>query len=134
MPFSNKLCSTCFFNIPFRYPYPHENRFTSTSSLRASTHNLHPQNPTSPIPSSPCPFYFDFPLLLPTTPLTLFTPNTLPSLPQPPPSPPYTSRDGKEVKEGRRGVALWSGSTKNRDVSTGPLARPFARSLAPLTR
>ena len=25
--------------------------------------------------------------------------------------------------------ALWSGSTKNRDVSTGPLARPFARSL-----
>ena len=29
--------------------------------------------------------------------------------------------------------ALWSGSNKNRDVSTGPLARPFARSLAPLT-
>ena len=29
---------------------------------------------------------------------------------------------------------LWSGTNKNRDVSTGPLARPFARSLAPLTR
>ena len=30
--------------------------------------------------------------------------------------------------------ARWSGTNKNRDVSTGPLARPFARSLAPLTR
>ena len=30
--------------------------------------------------------------------------------------------------------ALWSGTNKNRDVSTGPLARPFARSLTPLTR
>ena len=29
---------------------------------------------------------------------------------------------------------LWSGTNKNRDVSTGPLARPFARSLALLTR
>ena len=29
--------------------------------------------------------------------------------------------------------ALWSGTNKNRDVSTGPLARPFAHSLAPLT-
>ena len=29
--------------------------------------------------------------------------------------------------------ALWSGTNKNRDVSTGPLARPLARSLAPLT-
>ena len=29
--------------------------------------------------------------------------------------------------------SLWSGTNKNRDVSTGPLARPFARSLAPLT-
>ena len=28
---------------------------------------------------------------------------------------------------------LWSGTNKNRDVSTGPLARPFTRSLAPLT-
>ena len=28
----------------------------------------------------------------------------------------------------------WVRSAKNRDVSTGPLARPFARSLAPLTR
>ena len=31
-------------------------------------------------------------------------------------------------------MALWARSTKNPDVSTGPLARPFARSLAPLTR
>ena len=31
------------------------------------------------------------------------------------------------------GGALWSGKNKNRDVSTGPHARPFARSLAPLT-
>ena len=30
--------------------------------------------------------------------------------------------------------ALWARSTKNPDVSTGPLARPFAHSLAPLTR
>ena len=29
--------------------------------------------------------------------------------------------------------ALWFGTDKNRDVSTGPLARPYARSLAPLT-
>ena len=29
--------------------------------------------------------------------------------------------------------ALWSGTNKNTDVSTGSLARPFARSLAPLT-
>ena len=28
---------------------------------------------------------------------------------------------------------LWSGTNKDRDVSTGPLARPFDRSLAPLT-
>ena len=31
-------------------------------------------------------------------------------------------------------IALWSGSNKSRDVSTGPLARPFACSLTPLTR
>ena len=31
-------------------------------------------------------------------------------------------------------AALWSGTNKNRDVSTGPLARPFAHSLALLTR
>ena len=31
-------------------------------------------------------------------------------------------------------AALWSGSTKNQDVNTGSLARPFARSLALLTR
>ena len=30
--------------------------------------------------------------------------------------------------------ALWSGTNKERHVSTGPLARPFACSLAPLTR
>ena len=30
--------------------------------------------------------------------------------------------------------ALWSGTNKNRDVSTGSLARPFAGSLAPHTR
>ena len=29
---------------------------------------------------------------------------------------------------------LWSITAKNTDCSTGPLARPFARSLAPLTR
>ena len=29
--------------------------------------------------------------------------------------------------------ALWSGTDKNRDVSTGPPARPFARSLTSLT-
>ena len=31
-------------------------------------------------------------------------------------------------------MALWSRITKNPDVSTGPLARPFARWLAPLNR
>ena len=31
-------------------------------------------------------------------------------------------------------VAQWFNKAKNRDVSTGPLARPFARLLAPLTR
>ena len=31
-------------------------------------------------------------------------------------------------------IALWARTTKNTDWSTGPLARPFARSLAPLTR
>ena len=30
--------------------------------------------------------------------------------------------------------ALWSRTAKNTDCSTEPLARPFARSLAPLTR
>ena len=30
--------------------------------------------------------------------------------------------------------ALWSGTDKNRDVSTGPLACPFARLIAPLIR
>ena len=32
-----------------------------------------------------------------------------------------------------KGNALWSGSNKNRDVSTGPLSCPIPRSLAPLT-
>ena len=31
-------------------------------------------------------------------------------------------------------AALWSGTNKNREISTGPLARPFAHLLAPLTR
>ena len=30
-------------------------------------------------------------------------------------------------------IALWTITAKNTDWSTGPLARPFARSLAPLT-
>ena len=30
-------------------------------------------------------------------------------------------------------ITLWSITAKNTDCSTGPLARPFARSLAPLT-
>ena len=31
-------------------------------------------------------------------------------------------------------IPLWSGINKNQDVSTGPIACLFARSLAPLTR
>ena len=31
-------------------------------------------------------------------------------------------------------LALWFRLVKNQDISTGPLARPFAHSLAPLTR
>ena len=46
--------------------------------------------------------------------------------------------NGRPIVERRRGGgndgALWSGTNKNRDVSTGPLARPFARSPALLTR
>ena len=38
------------------------------------------------------------------------------------------------VRTEGRTDALWSGTNKKRDVSTGPLARPFAHSLAPLTR
>ena len=30
-------------------------------------------------------------------------------------------------------IALWSGTNKNRDVSTGPLARPFARTAHSIT-
>ena len=33
----------------------------------------------------------------------------------------------------KESVVLWFKTAINRDVSTGPLARPFARSLAPLT-
>ena len=40
----------------------------------------------------------------------------------------------KDKRTDRQGSAPWSGSTKNRNVSTGPLARAFARLLAPLTR
>ena len=56
---------------------------------------------------------------------------------------PAATTDGKMEKEscgsggggagGGGGDALWSGTNKNRDVSTGSLTRPFARSLAPLT-
>ena len=35
---------------------------------------------------------------------------------------------------GKAEAALWARTTKNTDWSTGPLARPFAHSLAPLTR
>ena len=35
--------------------------------------------------------------------------------------------DVERIRNGRRDAALWSGINKNRDVSTGPLARPFAR-------
>ena len=37
-------------------------------------------------------------------------------------------------KKFRTIIALWSKTTKNTDWSTGPLARPFTRLLAPLTR
>ena len=56
-----------------------------------------------------------------------------------------TKRDIKRQRLNRRKVmftgverrgknALWARTTKNLDVSTGPLARPFACSLAPLNR
>ena len=35
---------------------------------------------------------------------------------------------------GHASIALWSTTAKNTDCRTGPLARPFACSLAPLTR
>ena len=47
---------------------------------------------------------------------------------------PWGSKMGAGKEERKEDAALWSGTDKNRDVSTGPLARPFARSLAPLTR
>ena len=47
----------------------------------------------------------------------------------------YDDDDGDDDDdEDDEGDALWSGKNKNRDISTRPLARPFARSLAPLTR
>ena len=45
-----------------------------------------------------------------------------------------SGRSGYNGCHGRRTDALWSGTNKNRDVSTGPFARPFAHSLAPLNR
>ena len=39
-----------------------------------------------------------------------------------------------EEEDGADADALWSGTNKSRDVSTGSLAHPFARLLAPLTR
>ena len=49
---------------------------------------------------------------------------------------PGGSADEEDVRKNDAGgaAALWSGTNKNRDVSNGPLARPFAHSLAPLTR
>ena len=51
----------------------------------------------------------------------------------------FTSSAGEATSlaatdDGEEATALWSGTNKNRDVSTRPLAHPFARSLAPLTR
>ena len=46
--------------------------------------------------------------------------------------------NGRPIVERRRGGgddgALWSGTNNNRDVSTEPLTRPFARLPTPLTR
>ena len=47
---------------------------------------------------------------------------------------PLFTRNRRRARIFRTTIALWSGTNKNRDVSTGPLARPVARSLAPLTR
>ena len=38
------------------------------------------------------------------------------------------------ILDGTCTIALWSGTNKNKDVRTGPLARPFAHLFAPLTR
>ena len=56
--------------------------------------------------------------------------------PETPPSPKAGATSAGAVSTGADvgADALWSGTNKYRDVSTGPLARPFARSLAPLTR
>ena len=43
-------------------------------------------------------------------------------------------QDGENEAQREITQSLWSGTNKNRDVSTGQLARPFARSPAPLTR
>ena len=42
--------------------------------------------------------------------------------------------NGKQSLSAFTLLALWLITAKNTDCSTGPLARPFARSLAPLTR
>ena len=42
--------------------------------------------------------------------------------------------DESDDKEDDDDDELWSGTNKNQDVSTGPLARPFACLLVPLTR
>ena len=42
--------------------------------------------------------------------------------------------DDDDVDDDGDDDALWSKTTKNSDVSTGPLVRPFARSLVPLTQ
>ena len=46
--------------------------------------------------------------------------------------PPHS--ESKEVFVHDMNASLWSKTAKNTDCSTGPLARPFACSLAPLTR
>ena len=46
----------------------------------------------------------------------------------------YTAAAGGKANSAQSFMTLWSKIIKNPDCSTGPLARPFARSLAPLTR
>ena len=41
----------------------------------------------------------------------------------------YVQRSQNSSLTSDQAAPLWSGTNKNRDVSTGPLARPFARSL-----
>ena len=68
-------------------------------------------------------------------------PSITPISPSNPPHPrtqPIRSHKPSDMTRGTRHqnlptIPLWPGTNNNRDVSTGPLARPFARSLAPLT-